>query len=173
VVRERRTRDASSMRGIMRSVQDGLGLTQIPDLRQQTSGGTACEALPAGPSPTAPRSSRPLRTPFRPRGGLDEAHGAGRRPDQALSCQMRLKPSRVGVGLANLAPPITVQHCASRSARKRRREGWRGPVGEWGTLVHDQLWSRFARPWRRRQTLRLPGHEGAWRSSHHADRALP
>ena len=41
--------------------------------------------------------------------------------------------------------------------------GW--AVGQWGALVHDPLRSRFARPWRRRQTLPVLGHAGAWPSS--------
>ena len=86
---------------------------------------------PAAPSPTSPHCSRPLRVPFRPRGGLDEARDAAG-GNEAFSCQLPVTPSRVGVGVANLAPSVTSgsQLCVRVGKRGAEKKGWRGPVSE-------------------------------------------
>jgi hypothetical protein len=49
---------------------------------------------------------------------------------RAFSCQLPVTPSRVGMGVANLAPSVTSgsQLCVRVGKRGAEKKGWRGPV---------------------------------------------
>jgi hypothetical protein len=135
---------------VQRVLGDAGSLTGRSGLRDSA-------ARSSGPSGFPPAAWRPWR-----------GTRCRRRPGHALGCQVRLMPSRAGVGVANLAPPVTsgsglCVRVGEEGGRERR--GWPGLVGERSAHVHHPPRSRFAGPWRRRQTLPVLGHAGAWRSS--------
>jgi hypothetical protein len=82
------------------------------------------------------------------------------------AANLRVTPSWVGVGVANLRPPVASGwHCASGSARQPQRR--RGGGGCWQAGRPN---SRPAQeppgpgPWPRRLSAPDVGHDGAWRS---------
>jgi hypothetical protein len=126
---------------------------------------------PAGREPTSPHCSRPLRVPFRPRGGLDEARdAAGGNEGLPLSAACHAVTGRGRSGERGVVSHQRFTTVRPGRQERRREEGVAG-AGERAGSPRSGSTHEPAAPgsWRRRQTLRVVDHEGAWRSSGHAD----